>query len=480
MSRRYDLVVVGGGTAGLVASTLAAGLGARVVLIERERTGGDCLWTGCVPSKSLIASARLVHAMRHAADLGLSPVEPEVDYARVMDRVHAAIATLEPHDAPARLRAAGVEVLGGSGRFVDGATVEVDGHRLDFAAALVATGAAPVVPSLAGLDAPDVLTSETLWGERELPARLAVLGGGPIGCELAQAFARLGSAVVLVEAEDRLLPAEEPAASALVARALGADGVDVRLGATALHARRDGAARTLALEDASDGAAVPFDRLLVAVGRRPRTAGLGLEEAGVTVDARGAVVVDERLRTAAPRIYAAGDVTARLPFTHVAAHHARVAAVNALLGTRRRVDDVLPWVTFTHPEVARVGLTEAQARARWGARATVAQSDYATLDRAGTEADTRGFALLVGDPRGRLVGATVAAPAGGEAIAELTARVKAGDKLDALSTTVHAYPTFAEGPSRAADEYLRRRYGRPAYRRLVRPLLWARRTLKPR
>ena len=210
-----------------------------------------------------------------------------------------------------------------------------------------------------------------------------------------------------------------------------------------------------------------FDHVLVAAGRRPRTAGIGLEAAGVELDDSGAVVVDDRLRTSAPRIFAAGDVTGRLPFTHVAAHHARVAAVNALLGTRRRVDETIPWVTFTDPEVAHVGLTEAQARERWGDRIAVARSDYAELDRALTDGRPEGLALLVADPRGRLVGATVAAPGAGEAIAELTVHIAAGAKIDAVSSTVHAYPTLAEGPSRAADEHLRQRYAAPRYRRLA-------------
>ncbi len=478
MSRRYDLVVLGGGTAGLVSSLIAAGLGARVALIERERTGGDCLWTGCVPSKSLLASAHLAHRMRRAAAVGLAPVEPDVDFARVMDRVHAAIATIEPHDSPARLRAEGVEVILGDGRFTDASSVGVGGRTLRFASAIVATGSEPAPPPIPGLDGDDVLTTDSMWAQRELPRRLVVLGGGPIGCELGQAFCRLGSEVTIVELADRLLLKEEPDASALIALRLIADGVDVRLSTRAVEVRRDaGGAAELALETPDGPATIGFDRILVVAGRRPRTVGIGLQAAGVAVDERGAVVVDDRLRTSARRIYAAGDVTARLPFTHVAAHHARVATVNALLGARRRVDETIPWVTFTDPEVAHVGLTEAQARERWGAKAIVARSDYATLDRAITEAEPHGFALLVADPRGRLVGATVAAPAGGESIAELTARVKAGDRIDTLSTTVHAYPTFAEGPARAADEHLRRRYAKPGYRTAVRPVLTLRRAL---
>jgi len=481
VSGRYDLVVLGGGTAGLVSAVIAANAGARVALVERDRTGGDCLWTGCVPSKSLIATAHLAHRMRHAGDIGLTPVEPEIDFARVMDRVHAAIAAIEPQDSPARLRAEGVEVIHGDGRLVDHQTLEVGGRRLAFASAIMATGSEPKVPPAGGLQGDDVLTTDTVWGQRELPERLVILGGGPIGCELGQAFARLGSAVTIVEMAERLLLKEEPDASALIAARLAGDGVDLRLGTRAVEVRRAvGRTPELVLETADGRRTLPFDRIIVAAGRRPRTAGLGLDAAGVEVAEGGAVIVDERLRTSARRIFAAGDVTAQLPFTHVAAHHARVATVNALFGARRTVDETIPWVTFTDPEVARVGLTEAQARERWGDRAIATRSDYAELDRAITEGVPVGFALLIGDPRGRLVGATIAGPAGGEAIAELTAHVKAGNRIDAISTTVHAYPTLAEGSARAADEYLRRRYASPRYLALARPILAVRRVLARR
>jgi len=457
---------------------IAASVGARVALVERDRTGGDCLWTGCVPSKSLIASARLAERMRSAGELGLAGVEPEIELGRVMDRVRDAIATIEPHDSPERLRAEGVDVIAGQGRFEDARTLAVGDRRLRFRAAILATGSEPMLPPVADLESAAVSTTDTIWDLRELPSRLIVLGGGPIGCELGQAFGRLGSHVVMVELADRLLEDEEPEASALIAERLAGEGVDVRLGTTPTGVRGGAGDRAeMMLEGPNGPGAVAFDRVLIATGRRPRTADLGLEAAGVEVDRSGAVVVDDRLRTTAAGIYAAGDVTARLPFTHVAAHHARVASVNALFGSRRTVDETIPWVTFTDPEVARVGLSEAQARERWGARAQVARSEYSGLDRAVTDARAYGFALLVADPRRRLVGATVAAPGGGEAIAELAARVRNREKIDSVSTTVHAYPTLAEGPARAADEHLRRRYSSRRYRVLARSVLGARRLL---
>jgi pyruvate/2-oxoglutarate dehydrogenase complex dihydrolipoamide dehydrogenase (E3) component len=461
---RYDLVVLGGGTAGLVSSMIAAGAGARVALVERGRTGGDCLWTGCVPSKSLIAAAGLAYRMRHAESVGLQPVTPRVDFARVMEHVSRAIATIAPHDSPKRLREAGVEVIEAEGRFVAPGRIETPGRTLRWRTAIIATGSDPVAPPLDGLQQADPLTTDTLWELRELPRRLVVLGGGPIGCELAQAFARLGSRVTLVEMADRLLLKEEPEASALIAGRLRGEGVDVRT-QTRAGAVRDG---ELLLDD---GETLAFDRVLVAAGRAPGTRGIGLDAVGVNVDDRGAVIVDDRLRTGGRGIYAAGDVTGQWAFTHVAGHHARVAASNALFHTRSTVSETIPWVTFTDPEIARVGLSEAQARERWGDRVKTARFDYARSDRAITSGEAYGFAKLIADSRGRLVGATIAAPGGGEAIAELTAWVSQAAKLAVVSRTVHAYPTLAEGPARAADEHLAARYATPRMRAMARPLL---------
>lgn len=473
-AKLQDLIVVGGGTAGLVSAMIAAGAGARVILIERDRTGGDCLWTGCVPSKALLAAADLAHRMRTAGAVGLEPVEPRIDLRRVMRHVHGARETIAPQDSPQRLRTHGVQVVEDDAAFVAPGRVRVTGRELRYRRALIATGSSPVVPPIPGLAGVPVLTNETLWDLEELPRRLIVLGGGPIGCELGQAFARLGSRVTVVEMAPRLLTREEPQASELIAGRLRCEGIDVRVSTTATQVRRAGSGpgHELVVDHDGRSASIPFDAILAATGRRPKTEGMGLGSVGVQIDERGGVEVDARLRTSARSIYAAGDVTGALPFTHVAAYHARLATVNALFGARRRVSyDAVPWVTFTDPELGRVGMTEAEARSRWGDRATSITFDYAGLDRAVAGGQPYGFAKLVGDDRARLVGATVAAPAGGEALAELVARVEAGAKIDAVSQAVHAYPTFAEGPARAADDHVRRRLLTPRTRAVAKPVL---------
>lgn len=467
---RYDLAILGGGTAGLVAAFGAAGIGARVVLCEhRPQTGGDCLWTGCVPSKSLLAAGELAHRMRTAESVGLEPAEPEIDFARVMAHVHGARERIAPHDSIDRLRREGVRVVRGAARFAAPGRIAVDGgEELRFRTALIATGSEPVVPALDGLGGADPLTNESVWDLEEQPRRLVVLGGGPVGAELGQGFARLGTQVTLVERADGLLGKEEPEAGALLASRLEDEGVELRLGADAL--RVEGG--ELLIRRAGAKERLPFDRILVAAGRRPVTGGLGLENVGVETNAEGAIEVDATLRTGARGIFAAGDVTGGLPFTHVAGQHGRLVVANALFHGRSRFKaDAVPWVTFTDPEVARVGLTEAQARERFGDRVGVERHSYGELDRAITAGRAYGFAKLVAGPRGRLVGATVAAPAGGEAIAELAARVESGGKLAGVSRTVHAYPTFAEGPARAADEHLRARFFNDRVRRVTRPAL---------
>jgi pyruvate/2-oxoglutarate dehydrogenase complex dihydrolipoamide dehydrogenase (E3) component len=470
MGKRYDLVVLGGGTAGLIASLYAARVGARVALVEQaEEPGGDCLFTGCVPSKSLIATARLAHDMRTADRLGLEPSEPGIDFARVMDRVREVIRRAGVRDTTEHLESEGVEVLRGFGRFVRPGVVGAEGRELRFRAAIIATGSRPAVPPIPGLREADFLTNETAWDLRELPSRLTVLGGGPTGCELGQAFARLGSDLEIVEAAPVLLPGEDPEAGRFIDETLAREGVGLQLGAAVTRVEpRDGGGGVLVAGQRR----IAYERLLVALGREPASQGIGLENAGVDVDERGFVKVDARLRTTGDRIWAAGDAVGRLYFTHVAGHQGLTAMANALFRARRRFDySQVPRVTFTDPEVASLGLSEAAARERLGRDPLVLRHDYAESDRALTAGTARGFAKLVTGRRGRLLGATVVAPAAGESIAELAALIRRRGTAADLSQAIHAYPTYSEGPARAAEQWWSHRYLTPRGRRLLRPLL---------
>ncbi len=445
---RWELLVIGGGTAGIVGAQTAAALGSKVALVERARTGGDCLWTGCVPSKALIAAARYAADARRAPALGVHTGEVTVDFAAVMAHVKRARERIEPDDSPETLTAAGVRVISGAARFSGPDRVEIGGRETWFDRALLATGSEPVVLPVPGLSDAEPLTSETVWELAELPERLLVVGGGTIGCELAQAFGRLGSRVCLLEEGPRLLAREDPDASAVVTAAMTAEGIDVRTGAR-LAGVRDGVAT---IDGPSGEDQVAFDEVLVAVGRRPRTEGLGLDGAGIRCDESGHVVVDAHLRTSNPRVWAAGDVTTHPKFTHVAGVHASIAVPNALLGLRRRVDpEAVPRVTFTDPEVAHVG------RPSWspdGAEPTTRTVRLDTTDRAITEGRAAGFSRLVLDGR-RIVGATVVGPRAGEALAELGVAVTQGMSTSDLTGTMHAYPTYADAAWNAAVGHVR-------------------------
>lgn len=447
----WDLLVVGGGTAGIVASHSAATIGARVLLVERDRTGGDCLWTGCVPSKSLLAAAGCAAMPRRAARLGVDLGAPTVDFPAVMRHVRSAISTIEPQDSPQALREVGVEVWQGDLTFTGPDTAEVAGRSVRFLQAVVCTGSSPALPEVEGMDEVAPLTSDDVWDLESLPERLTVLGGGTIGCELGQAFARLGAKVTVVETAPRVLVDEDAEASAVVAAALREDEVDVRTGVSATKARA--AAGGGGHLELSDGSTVAFDRLLVAVGRTPGTAGLGLGQVGVELDDSGHVRVDDHLRTAVPTIWAAGDVTPRPKLTHVAGVDGSVAALNALLGLRRTVDQTVPRVTFTSPEVAAVGVSVAAAQQDRRLRVVVKRHRH--VDRAIAEGETAGFAKLVVDRRGRLQGAVVVGPRAGETLGELTLAVRQRLTVSDLTGTMHAYPTFNDGPWNAAIDHYR-------------------------
>lgn len=468
-TRRYDLVVIGAGTTGLVASQLAATLGARVAVMERGRVGGECLHTGCVPSKALLAAAERAHAVRTADRLGIQAGEPRVDFTAVMNHVREAIAAAGTEDTPEHLRGMGVEVFESEARFAGPGELEVAGRTLRFRSALIATGSSPAMPVIDGLPEAGPLTNETVFDLDEMPARLVVIGGGPSGCELGQAFARLGSEVTLVEAGNRLLPREEPESSRLLEDVLGEEGVRVRTSAT-IERIESGAGATRVMLAESE--VVEADAILVTVGRRVNTEALRLDRVGVSTGPSGAVEVDRHLRTTGARVFAAGDVTGKLELTHFAAYQALVAVANALFGLRRTVETAwIPWATFTDPEIAHAGMTEAEARARLGESVEIYEHEYARNDRAIAAGGTRGFVKLVADRRGRLLGASIAGPAAGETIVEAARLIRDGKKVGDLSQMVHVYPTYSEGPARAADQIWARRYLTPTTRRVLRPVL---------
>ena len=431
----WDLVVIGGGTAGLVASRTAASFGSRVLLIEELQLGGDCLWFGCVPSKSLIAAESAATVARRSSHLGVTATGVTVDFARVMQHVHEARTTIEPIDSAEALHRDGIEVVHGRAVFTGARTVEVDGQSIGFAQAMIATGGSPSVPELPGADAANILTSTTFWDITELPTNLVVLGGGAIGCEIAQAMARLGSTVTLVHRGERILPKEDEKAATIIAAALREDGVTLRLGRSASSFE----ARAVLLDD---GSRLPADVVLAAIGRRSNTKSLGLEKAGVALDDKGNVRVDDKLRTTNPRIWSAGDVSGLPQFTHIAGVNGSIAASNAVLGLRRLVDsDAVPRVTFTHPEVGAVGIQPSEASEHGYKVVTIEHHD---LDRAIAEAATSGFTQLVIDGKGRMFGALVVSPRAGETLGELSLAIKNGLTTSQIAGTTHAYPTFGD------------------------------------
>ncbi|HZP40418.1 MAG TPA: FAD-containing oxidoreductase [Candidatus Binatia bacterium] len=469
---RYNLVVLGAGTAGLVSAAGAAGLGARVALVERGLMGGDCLNVGCVPSKALVAAARVAATARRAGEYGVRTGRVDVDFPAVMARMRRLRARLAPNDGAARFTALGVDVFLGAGRFTGPTTVEVGGATLAFARAVVATGARPATPPIPGLAAVGHLTNESLFWLTELPRRLAVVGGGPIGCEMAQAFARFGSEVVLFETGPRVLPRDDADAAAIVARRLAADGVRLLLGARVVRVARDGGETAVHFEHGGRPDRIACDRILVAVGRAPNLDGLGLDAAGVAATREG-VTVNDFLQTTNPRVYAAGDVASRFQFTHTADALARIVLANALfLGRRRASALAVPWCTYTSPEVAHVGLSADEARARgWDVRTiTVPLAD---VDRAVLDGEDDGF-LRVHHAKGRLLGATLVAEHAGDTISELTLAMAGRLGLGTLAATIHPYPTQAEALRKAGDAYNRARLGPRGARLLARWLAFRR------
>jgi pyruvate/2-oxoglutarate dehydrogenase complex dihydrolipoamide dehydrogenase (E3) component len=473
---RYNLVVIGAGTAGLVTAAGAAGLGARVALVERHLMGGDCLNVGCVPSKSLLRSAHLAGELREAKQFGVElPGAVRVDFARVMERMREVRSRIAPNDSARRFRdELGVDVFLGEARFVAGDVVEVDGRRLHFARAVIATGARPVVPPIEGLAEAGYLTNETLFELTELPRRLLVLGGGPIGCEMAQAFRRFGSEVVLVEMARQFLTREDPDAAGLLLESFQREGIEVRLETRLSRVERVNGQKRVTLECGDKVETLPADAILVGAGRAPNVEGLGLEQAGVKFDRFG-VEVDDRLRTSNYRIFAAGDVCMAHKFTHAADFAARAVIQNALFFGRKKLSALtIPWCTYTAPEIAHVGLYEREARDR-GIELDTYLRRFSEVDRAIAEGEERGFVKIHVKRGGdRIVGATIVARHAGEMISEVSVAMAAGLGLGALASVIHPYPTQAESIRQLGDAYNRSRLT-PGLKRLFERLLaWRR------
>jgi len=453
-----DIVVIGAGSGGLVSAYIAAVVRAKVSLIEKNAMGGDCLNTGCVPSKALIRSAKLMNDIRHSAKYGVQDASGEIDFAKTMARVHEIIAKIEPHDSPERYRSLGVDVIEGEGRITSPWTVEVNGRTLSTRSIIVATGGSPFVPPIPGLADVPYRTSENLWEMTEQPKRLVVLGGGPIGSELSQAFRRLGSEVCQVERGEAIMSREDPDVAALVQARFEEDGIRVMTGTDAVAVEQENGENVLVCERDGTTVRLPFDEIIVAVGRRANTSGFGLEELGVEIADDGTVATDGFLRTNVDSIHAVGDVAGPYQFTHVAAHQAWYATVNSLFGMfwKFRADySVIPWATFTDPEVARVGLNETEAKAK-GIAYELTTYGIDDLDRAIADSSDEGIVKVLTKPgKDKILGVTIVGAHAGDLIAEYVLAMKHGLGLNKVLGTIHIYPTMAEMNKYVAGEWKR-------------------------
>jgi len=449
---RHDLIIIGMGSGGMVAAEFAASLDLRVAVVERDRVGGDCLWTGCVPSKALLASAKVAHQMRTAGEFGIEPVEPRIDTARVFERVRAVRRSIAAtDDDPERFRALGLDLRIGEPATLTGPhAVRVGAEELEAKHILLCTGSRPAEPPVEGLADAGYLTSESVWGIERAPASLLVLGGGPVAVELAQAFRRLGTTVTLLQRGERILPRDEPELVDRLAGRLRAEGVDLRLGAEAARVTREAGLKVVHGTHEGAPARWAAEELLVATGRRPNAEGLGLEALGIEVTERG-VRVDDRSRTSVHSIYAVGDLAGRHRFTHSAASEGVKAVRDMFFPGRGRFDSLVPWATFTDPELAHAGLTVAEARERHGDGVEVWRMDLAHSDRARAEAADDGVIVAV-CARKRLVGAHVLAAGAGELIQELAIAIERGTKLADLASHIHVYPTLSTSIAQLAAE----------------------------
>lgn len=447
----FDICVIGGGAAGLVVAAGGASLGAKVALVEKHILGGDCLNYGCVPSKTLLHSAKVAHTMRNAGRYGIEPAMPQINIADVMQRVQDVIKTIEVHDSPERFRGMGIDVVFGTGKFTSPEIFEIDGRKITARRFVIATGSRPAIPNIEGIDKVPYLTNETVFTINETIPDLIVLGGGPIGIEMAQAFCRLGSRVQVVELGDRILPREDTDLAEIVAKQLRREEIKFHLGHGAQSVTHTDGKIHMVLKT-PDGQQVTIEgsHLLIAVGRQSNTKELALEVAGVQTE-RGRIVTDRRLRTTNKRIFACGDVVGPYLFTHMAEHHAGIVLRNAIFHLPAKIEErVIPWCTFSDPELARVGISEAEAQQQ-GIQYKVYTFPFKDIDRAQAEGETEGFAKIITDPKGKLLGAALAGPNAGELIHEYVLAIAKRMKASDLSGVIHIYPTLAQINRRVAD-----------------------------
>jgi len=456
MAVDYDIVIIGGGSGGLVVASAAAQLNAKVALIEKDRLGGDCLWFGCVPSKSLLHASRVAHTVKTSAHFGVYTTPPEIEFSEAIGYVQNVISAIQPHDSPERFESLGVEVIFGEGQFKDQKTFTVNGRELTARAFVISTGSRPKVPPVEGIEEAGFLTNEQVFSLKERPESLAVIGAGPIGCELGQALQRLGSQVTIISSRDQILPKEDPEAALIVEQQMTADGVTILNNSRAQKVEVIDGKKHLWVGEEK----IIVDEILVSAGRVPSIDSLNLEAAGVEYTQKG-LIVNQKLQTSNKCIYGCGDVIGGYQFTHVAAYEAAVVIQNALFFPSAKADyRVIPWATFTEPELAHVGLTEAQGRQRYGNKIEVLKQEFAEVDRAQAEGATEGFAKFITTSKGQILGAHLVGPTAGELIHEVILAMKNNLPISALTGIVHIYPTLSEVNSKAALQLKKRNYAK--------------------
>jgi pyruvate/2-oxoglutarate dehydrogenase complex dihydrolipoamide dehydrogenase (E3) component len=470
VSAAVDLCIIGAGATGLSVAAAAATVGAKVVLIERARMGGECLYTGCVPSKALLAAARAARAAQQAMRLGID-AKPRVDFTRVRGHVESVIAAIAPHDSAQRFRQLGVEVIEGDARFIDPRTVQVRERTVHARRFVIASGSEPLIPQVPGLDQVPYFTNESIFDNRILPQHLVVLGGGPLGMELAQAHRRLGSEVTVIE-RSKALPKDDPELARPLLRLLAGEGIALREDAKLKQVEAHGEGLALIVEQAGQSSRIEASHLLIATGRRPRVAGLGLEHAGVRHTDKG-IVVDARLRTTARGIFAAGDVIDGPRFTHVCSYQAGIVVRNALFHLPARVNyAALPWVTYTDPEIAQIGMTEAAAVQKHGKRLRVVRVAYADNDRAQAEGRPEGLLKVVAKTNGEVLGASIRGAHAGELAPLWVLAIQRGLRLKHIAAIISPYPGWSELNKAAAVEFFKPLLASATVHRLVRALSW--------